>query len=84
MTQHSSSAAWPARAGCDDGREHRGDDIDAELQDLDRFEQLAIRAVAVLHRHRRGEDGLCPIDGSAFPCARACCAADNIELARAR
>jgi hypothetical protein len=70
MNQHSSSTAWPGR------------DVDIDLQGIDEFAQLAVRAAAELHAHRRGADGLCPVDGSAFPCPRACCAAGNIALVR--
>lgn len=64
--------------------QHSGTTALAQPAVLDEFTELAVRAAHELHEHGRGQDGLCPIDGAAFPCARACRAANNLDLVAVR
>jgi hypothetical protein len=66
MDQHSRTAPHP---------------IDVELDALDLFAELALRAVHQLDLHHDA-DGLCSDCGSAWPCERAFLAANNLEMAR--
>jgi hypothetical protein len=84
MDQHNRTA-WPSRAGCDDPHpiDTHLDALDAAAYPppLDQFETLVRHAVREMDPHI-DQDGLCAVEGSAWPCARALLAEHNLELAR--